>query len=75
MDLDRLKFVIKDEQGTTYKDCAKAIKKKESDYVMDQEQNYKAKLIELISQLDSKSTLKYIYHVVSIYLQSRDLVK
>ena len=25
MDLDRLKFVIKDEQGTTYKDCAKAI--------------------------------------------------
>ena len=42
---------------------------------MDQEQNYKAKLIELISQLESQATLKYIYHVVSTYLQSRGLVK
>ena len=42
---------------------------------MEQEQDYKAKLIELINQLESKSTLKYIYTVIDVYLKSRGFGK
>lgn len=35
------------------------------------EEDYKSKIIELLDKIQSKSTLKYIYFVISSYLKSR----
>lgn len=39
---------------------------------MDNEkEEYRGKIIEMVKKIDNKSTLKYIYIVISTYLKSR----
>ena len=41
---------------------------------MDNEkEEYREKIIEMINKVESKSTLKYIYAVISAYLKSRGI--
>jgi hypothetical protein len=37
------------------------------------EEDYKERIIEMISKVDSKSALRYIYAVISTYLKSRGI--
>lgn len=39
----------------------------------DEKEEYRGKIIEMINKVESKSTLKYIYAVISAYLKSRGI--
>ena len=46
---------------------------KERVYDMGNKEDYKKKIIEMVNNINNKSTLKYIYIVISTYLKSRGI--